>query len=77
MAASLRINDIGCVWLGYSKEEMLQKRLEDIDSEKFAGKIEDRMNEVMEKGFGLFPTEWRSKNGNMIPVEIRCQKDQL
>ncbi len=70
----LEINDIGCHWLGYSKQEMLQKNLKDIDSEHYAIKIQDRIKEVMEKGFALFSSEWVSKDGRAIPVEISARR---
>jgi len=70
----IEINEIGCDWLGYTKQEMLQKNVTDLDSEQYAGQVLDRMDEVMQKGFALFESEWVSKGGRIIPVEISARR---
>jgi len=66
----LEINDIGCKWLGYTKQKMLRKKIGDIDSEQYAKQVPERMKEVIERGFALFETEWLTRSGQLIPVEV-------
>ena len=70
----IEINDIGCSWLGFSREELMQKNVIDFDTEQYAMQIPNRMKEVMEFGFALFETEWVTKSGKRIPVEISSRK---
>ncbi len=69
----LEINDIGCKWLGYTKQEMLQKNVKEIDLEVYALQVPARIKEVMKKGFALFETEWMTKSGRIIPVEVSAR----
>jgi PAS domain S-box-containing protein len=70
----IEINDVGCSWLGYTKQEMLQKNVVEIDTKESAEKTPDRIKEVTEKGFALFETDWLTKDGQMIPIEINARK---
>ena len=70
----LEINDIGCDWLGYTRQEMVQKNVKDIDSVQYARQAQDRMKEVMEKGFALFEVDWVTKGGKLVPVEISARR---
>ena len=70
----LEINEIGCDWLGYTKQEMLKKNIGDIYSEEHAKQVPDRMKEVFEKGAAQFETEWVAKSGKRIPVENRARR---
>jgi PAS domain S-box-containing protein len=68
------INDIGCELLGYSKQELLQKNVTDINSKEFAEDVSQRLKEVNEKGSGIFETEWITKGGKRIPVEVNSRR---
>ncbi len=70
----IEINDVGCSWLGFSREEMMQKNVIDLDTEQYAMQMPNRMKEVMEFGFALFETEWVTKSGKRIPIEISSRK---
>ncbi len=70
----IEINDIGCSWLGFSREEMLQKNVIDLDTEQYAMQMPNRLKEVMEFGFALFETEWVTKGGKRIPIEVSARK---
>ncbi|MFA5314250.1 MAG: PAS domain S-box protein, partial [Methanomassiliicoccales archaeon] len=66
----LEINQIGCDWLGYAQEELLGKNIMDIDSEEQAKLVPERLRQVIEGGGAQFETEWVTKGGVHIPVEI-------
>ena len=70
----LEINNIGCDWLGYTKQEMLQKNVKDIDAKEYSRQVPARMKEVMERGYALFETEWVTRSGKVIPVEVSARK---
>ncbi len=70
----LEINDIGCDWLGYTKQEMLKKNIKDIDSGEHAKQVPDRMKEVLGEEFAQFETEWIAKDGKRIPIENRARR---
>jgi PAS domain S-box-containing protein len=70
----LEINQVGCDWLGYTKQEMLQKNVREIDSEQYAKLIPGQMKEVLEKGFALFEIDWVTKSGKLIPIEVSARK---
>jgi len=70
----IEINEVGCDWLGYAKQEMLQKNIRDIDSEQYAKQVPDRMKEILEKGFATFESEWVTRNGKLIPVEVSARR---
>ncbi len=70
----LEINDVGCMRLGFSREDMLRKRVSDVDSDQYAAHALERINDVMEKGFALFEVEWVTKSGALTPSEISARK---
>jgi PAS domain S-box-containing protein len=70
----LEINDIGCRLLGYTKQEILQMNVREIDSHKHSWQVPDRMKEVIETESALFETEWVTKNGKIIPMELNIRR---
>jgi PAS domain S-box-containing protein len=70
----LEINEVGCSWLGYTKQEMLRKNVRDIDLGGYAIQVPARMKEVAEKGCAVFRTVWIAKSGQTIPVEISARR---
>jgi PAS domain S-box-containing protein len=73
-ARFLEINDVGCIRLGYTKQEMLQKGMLDIDTERSAALIADHVKEVVETGHSIFEVEWRTKEGTVTPSEISAKR---
>jgi PAS domain S-box-containing protein len=70
----LEINSIGCACLGYTRNEMLKKNIREIDSEEYAIKVLSRMEEILEKGFAVFNTKWKAKDGRIIPFEVSARR---
>jgi len=64
------VNDCACHKLGYSREELLQMRVSDIDplvDEVAFQKIDE---EIKTQGYYLLETCHRTKDGRLFPVEI-------
>lgn len=63
-------NEIAAHRLGYTQEELLQLRVEDITPLSLADKNKAIFKELKESGSKLFEYFHRHKNGRLIPVEI-------
>lgn len=56
--------------LGYSKEELLQKKISDIDTPHYARLIPKRIEQFKQYGSLVFESEHVTKDGSIIPVEV-------
>jgi PAS domain S-box-containing protein len=56
--------------LGYTRDELLAKKVGDIRSPKFTTLLSKRMQELKDKGHLFFESEHMRKNGTAMPVEI-------
>ncbi|MDH7553042.1 MAG: PAS domain S-box protein [Spirochaetota bacterium] len=56
--------------LGYSKEELLQKNIRDIDSPNYARLIPERIEQFKQRDSLVFESEQVTKDGSIIPVEV-------
>ncbi|TFF88519.1 MAG: PAS domain S-box protein [Promethearchaeota archaeon] len=72
----IEINNVVCKNLGYSKEELVGMNIKELDIENSKW-IEDRIDELIEKGNIMFESAHKSKDGNIIPVEINSQLIEL
>lgn len=69
-AKILYVNEMTCKSLGYSREELLDMTVADIDPNFPADIWPDHWNEVKEKKFFSFETRHRRKDGTVFPVEV-------
>jgi two-component system sensor histidine kinase/response regulator len=69
----LEVNDSAIERLGYSREELSNMTLMDIDSPDYAKLVPERMEKLIEKGYGFFEGEHITKDGRKIPVEINAK----
>jgi PAS domain S-box-containing protein len=67
------VNRNGFERLGYTKEEMLSLRLDQIDSPEFAGNVSQRITQLREHGHGVFESAHVRKDGVVMPVEINAR----
>ncbi len=65
------VNDATCRILGYSREELLQMSIPDIDSAFTAEVLVEHWCELREKGSLTLETLHRAKDGRIYPVEVR------
>ncbi|HDQ25934.1 MAG TPA: PAS domain S-box protein, partial [bacterium] len=63
--------------LGYTKDELMEKNLSDVDTPEFAGKIAARVSQLVEKGSLIFETEHRKKNGEIMPLEVHARITEI
>ncbi len=66
----LTVNDEAVNRLGYSREELLDLKPQDIDGPKNSEKVKERIKDVEEEETLVFETVHITKDGKEIPVEI-------
>jgi len=66
----LEVNQVACKRLGYSREELLQLSLPDINSPEGAEKFAKRSRQLQARGRITFETIHVSKDDREIPVEV-------
>ncbi len=64
------VNNLYCTRLGYTREEILKSNIRDIDTQEYADLVSNRILDIREKGFNIFESAHRAKDGRIIPVEI-------
>ncbi len=67
------INHTGHERLGYTREEMLGKRIAELDPPEFAAKVPERIAKIMGDGQAIFESAHVRKDGSEMPVEINCR----
>ncbi|WP_345974375.1 histidine kinase dimerization/phosphoacceptor domain -containing protein [Sulfurimonas sp. HSL3-7] len=63
------VNDAACKMLGYSKEELLQMKLSDIDSD-YNKNTEKFLEQIKQKQFICFESRQTRKDGSTLPVSV-------
>ncbi|MBI9047231.1 MAG: PAS domain S-box protein [Anaerolineaceae bacterium] len=66
----LDVNEAYCELTGFSKEELLQFRISNLDALEEPEEIAERIRRIIEKGPELFETRHRRKDGSVFDVEI-------
>lgn len=68
----INVNERACEKLGYSKEELLQLTVYDIDAKEEQQKIQNNSRILLERKSHLFETIHVTRNGELCPVEINA-----
>jgi PAS domain S-box-containing protein len=68
----LDVNEVACRMLQYTKEELLQMRPLDLVAGSHSLPLSSIGNEILTKGFVIFETEHRRKDGSTVPVEVNA-----
>ncbi|MCC8426393.1 PAS domain-containing protein [Mucilaginibacter sp. UR6-11] len=71
-ARIVKVNEAASEMLGYTQQEMLELSVPDIDPHYDVEKWPDHFAELRRKGSIFFETVQRTKDGRLIPVEIRA-----
>jgi PAS domain S-box-containing protein len=66
----LDVNDAYCKLIGYSRDELLQMSIPDIEAVEKPKEITSRIAKIMETGGDRFETRHRRKDGKTIDVEV-------
>ena len=69
----IEVNQVVCDVLGYSKKELLDMHLRDIKSPRYAVLISSIVDEIKLKKQLIFESEHKTKDGRIIPVEIKSR----
>lgn len=64
------VNRAYCELTGYSREELLTMRIQDLDAEEKAEETKSHIRLIMDRGYDRFETLHRCKDGRIIHVEI-------
>ncbi|MFC1855514.1 PAS domain S-box protein [Thermodesulfobacteriota bacterium] len=72
----VRVNDKTCHRLGYTREELFEQTIKDIDSPEFADRVPERLHNIIEKGQYVFESAHVTKSGRTIPVEVNSRAIQ-
>lgn len=67
------VNQQFCDQLGYSRDELLQMRPQDVDAPEQAVRVPGRISNILEQGHEVFETEHVRRDGSIIPVEINAR----
>ena len=73
----IEINDVACNNLGYTKDEFLSMKIDDIKSEKYKKYIKKNREEIILKGKLNYESEHKTKEGKIISVEIKSKLADL
>jgi diguanylate cyclase (GGDEF)-like protein/hemerythrin-like metal-binding protein/PAS domain S-box-containing protein len=66
----LEVNDAYAQLSGYSRDELLQMHIPQLDSYDGQGEVMDRMQRIVQSGQDRFNTVHRAKDGRRWPVEV-------
>ena len=69
----LKVNQVACQRLGYTREELLQIPLAQLDSPDNASRYQERIWELEQKGNLVLESRHRRKDGEYIPVEVNAR----
>ncbi|PWR72650.1 response regulator [Methanospirillum lacunae] len=68
----LEVNTVACKRLGYSREEMLEKKISDIETPESAARYREIQPDAETARVTSFEGEQVAKDGTVIPVEINA-----
>ena len=66
----IKVNDVACQKLGYSRDELLTLTPSDLNSKQFQPNIPNFIKRILEGKQAFIETEHVTKDGRIIPVEI-------
>ena len=69
----IEVNEVACKRLGYSREQFLQLKVEDISSPEVARLVPERLAKIMQGGVHVFETTHVSRDGRKHPTEASAR----
>jgi len=66
----LNVNDAYCQLIGYSRDELLNMRIHDIEALETVEQTTQHIQKTIERGFDRFETRHRRKDGKIIDIEV-------
>ena len=71
-AKFIDVNSTACESLGYTREELLEMNVHDIDPDLPVSAWEPLWDKIKTRGHHIIESSHRTKNGRIFPVEITC-----
>lgn len=69
----IEVNQAACDYVGYSRDELLHMRPEQLNPPELSGKVAGRLEQVLREGGGTFETLYVHRDGTRIPVEMHAR----
>jgi len=69
----LEVNEAYCSMLGYSREELLQMGIDDLEVEEMHSDISAHIEKISTQGGDIFETRHRRKDGGILDLEVSVQ----
>ena len=66
----VEVNDAYCSFVGYSRDELLQMGIPDLEAKETPEETAEHLKAITEKGFDRFETRHRRKDGTTVDVEV-------
>jgi PAS domain S-box-containing protein len=66
----LEVNDAYCRLIGYSREELLKKKISDIEAAEKPEETAQRIQKIMRSGGDRFETQHKRKDGRIVGIEV-------
>lgn len=69
----IEVNQAACDYVGYSRDELLRMRPEQLNAPELSGKVAGRLEQILKEGKGTFETIHMHRDGTRIPVEMHAR----
>ncbi len=69
----IEVNDAAGEVIGYSREELLQMSIQDLEEPTSATEIERRLTEISSKGCSRFETKMLAKDGSTVVLDVKAK----
>ena len=69
-ARAIEVNNAYCTMLGYTREELLEMSIPNIEAVEKPEDVKNRIQKLLQVGFDRFQTKHRGKDGSLIDVEV-------
>lgn len=73
----LEVNDAYCKLLGYSREELLQMHISDVEADETPQETEKHIKKICQDGRDFFQTRQRHKDGHLVDFEVSANYSDL
>jgi len=69
----IEVNEVACTSLGYTREELIGKRFQEIKTENYVADVEKNLEMIRHFGQHRYETENLTRAGKVVPVEMKSR----